>query len=187
MDRRDFLTTSAAGAVAAAGLRVSGAIAQEAATADKPSAALNLGSQESKLPGKSLREKVENLQKFGGTGLEIGGNVAGRAQELKDAIAGTNVKISAVCAGYFALIDPDKAERQKGAERLKEVLSAAGEVGSTGVIMVPAFNKHPQLVGREAREALVELLPALGEHANKCGTRVLLEPLNRKEAYFLRQ
>ena len=34
---------------------------------------------------------------------------------------------------------------------------------------------------------LVEQLGPLGEHAAKVGTRVLLEPLNRKEAYFLRQ
>ena len=34
---------------------------------------------------------------------------------------------------------------------------------------------------------LVDTLPALGEHAQKAGTRLLMEPLNRKEAFFLRQ
>ena len=53
--------------------------------------------------------------------------------------------------------------------------------------MVPAFNNHPQLPPKEARKALVDELPEIGEVAHKAGTRVVMEPLNRGEAFFLRQ
>ncbi len=188
MDRRTFLKTSVAGAGAIVGLRASGAMgASQEAPASKPKAALKLSSQEGRLPGRSLREKIENLRTYGGVGLEVGGGVAGRVGEYKNALKGTGVAVSAVCAGYFPLIDPKPNQRQKGARKLKDMLSVAGELESSGVIVVPAFNRHPQLLGKEARDALVDILPGIGEHAAKCGTRVLFEPLNRKEAYFLRQ
>ena len=70
----------------------------------------------------------------------------------------------------------------------KEILTAAGALGSTGLIIVPAFNGQTQLDHVEGRKILVnEILPELGEHAHKAGTRILLEPLNRGEAWFLRQ
>jgi sugar phosphate isomerase/epimerase len=72
-------------------------------------------------------------------------------------------------------------------ERLKVALSAAGELGSTGVIYVPAFNGQTKLGNQEIRKILVDKLPELGEHAQKAGTKLILEPLNRNEAYFLRQ
>jgi sugar phosphate isomerase/epimerase len=67
-------------------------------------------------------------------------------------------------------------------------LTAAGVLGSTGLIVVPGFNRQvPSLPHKEAREMLLRILPELGEHATKNNTRLLLEPLNRREAFFLRQ
>ena len=187
MDRRDFLKRSLMGAGAAAALS---SIVRQTKGGDKPmaqkKAALKLSSQQGRIPGKGLRDKVLKLQDWGGTGIELGGGFAGQISEIKDALKGTQVKVSAICAGYFGLINPEKEQREKGAKRLKEMCGPAGEVGSTGIIMVPAFNNHPQLHPKEARKVLVDLLPEIGEHAHKCGTRILLEPLNRKEAFFLR-
>jgi sugar phosphate isomerase/epimerase len=96
--------------------------------------------------------------------------------------------VSAICAGYDGVpISPDPAVRAKCAQSIKDILSAAGDVGSTGLIVVPAFNKHEQLGHKEGRQVLVDLLRDVGEHAREHGTRVLLEPLNRGEAFFLRQ
>jgi sugar phosphate isomerase/epimerase len=149
-------------------------------------AVLKLSSQAGRIPGESLRDKVLRLADWGGAGIELDGGFAGQMNEIRDALKGTNVRVSAICAGYFALIDPKKEERDKGKKRLKEMCGPAGEIGSTGIIMVPAFNDHPQLHPKEAREVLVDLLPEIGEHAHKCGTRILMEPLNRGEAFFLR-
>ncbi len=192
MDRREFLKSSvvAAGAVAGMSALSRRADAQDApASAGKKQAVLKLSSQESRVPGKSLREKVEKLQSWGAVGVEITGasKVPDRVAEIKAAIKGTNVVVSAVCAGYFQLIDPDESKRKAGAQRLKDLCGPAGEIGSTGIIIVPAFNNHPQLPHRESRKVLVDLLPEIGEVAVKAGTRLMMEPLNRREAYFLRQ
>lgn len=160
------------------------------APAKKKPAVLKLSSQESRVPGKSLREKVEKLQSWGAVAVEINRGISGlkdRLAEIKDAVKGTNVTVSAVCAGYFQLIDPDEAKRKEGAQRLKDLCGPAGEIGSTGIIIVPAFNGHPQLPPKEARKVLVGLLPEIGDVAVKAGTRVVMEPLNRGEAFFLRQ
>jgi len=69
---------------------------------------------------------------------------------------------------------------------MKEILVAAGELKSTGLIFVPAFTRQESLPFWEAREILVEQLKELGEFADSHGTRLLLEPLNRREAHFCR-
>ena len=71
---------------------------------------------------------------------------------------------------------------------MRDIIAAAGELGSTGVIMVPAFNgqKPCKPHTMETRNFLTEQLHELGEYALKCGTTVILEPLNRGEAFYLR-
>ena len=195
MDRREFLKSSALAAGAAAGVYVLAGrapaqddpVAATAAGAEKKPAVLKISSQEGRVPGKGLREKVEKLQKWGAVGVELSANIKDRVAEIKDAVKGTSIAVSAICAGYFQLIDPDEAKRKDGAQRLKDLCGPAGEIGSTGVIMVPAFNNHAQLPPKEARKVLVDLLPEIGEAARKAGTRVVMEPLNRGEAFFLRQ
>ncbi len=192
MDRREFLKSSVVVAGVAAGMSTASPraeAAQSGTNAKKPEAVLKISSQENRVPGKSFREKIEKLQSWGAVGVEITGasKLPGRVAEIKDAIKGTTVSVSAICAGYFQLIDPDREKRKAGAQRLKDLCGPAGEVGSTGIIIVPAFNRHPQLPHKEARKVLVDLLPEIGEVAVKAGTRLMMEPLNRKEAYFLRQ
>ena len=71
---------------------------------------------------------------------------------------------------------------------MREIVRAAGELGSTGVIMVPVFNwQNPALPHTlETRDYLCQQMHDLGEFALSCGTTVILEPLNRKEAFYLR-
>jgi sugar phosphate isomerase/epimerase len=184
MDRREFLKTSLVAAGTVAGLGAGGQILQ-AADAPKGKAVLKLCSQDSKVPGKSLKEKAELILKFGGCGLEFGGISAERGKQIKQELAGTGVGVAALCCGYYPLIDPDEAKRKEGAEKLKKALDGAGEAGSTGVIFVPAFNNHPQMNWDDGLKALADLLPAVGEYAVKLGTRILLEPLNKGEAHFM--
>ena len=71
---------------------------------------------------------------------------------------------------------------------MRELIAAAGEIGSTGVIMVPAFNGQKPCMPHtmETRDYLCEQLHELGEYALKHNTTVILEPLNRREAFYLR-
>jgi len=102
-------------------------------------------------------------------------------------LTGRKIKVSAVCAGFKGvLISEQEPVRRQAIDSIKEILSAAGALRSTGMIVVPAFNNQTKLGNKASRELLVQVLPELGDHANQAGTRLLLEPLNRREAFFLR-
>ena len=113
-----------------------------------------------------------------------------RVGELKEALRGREVKISAICAGFGGFIlSEDQAVRDEFDRTMREIIAAAGELGSTGVIMVPAFNSQVPVMPhtQSTRDYLIERLRLLGDYARQCGTTVILEPLNRKEAFYLRQ
>ncbi|MBU4461310.1 MAG: sugar phosphate isomerase/epimerase [Verrucomicrobia bacterium] len=180
MNRRRFLQSAAVAAAAAAAPSCRSMPARKEAV-------LKLGSQESRLPGASLKEKVANLAAWGGVGLELGGNPKGRIQEIRDAIAGTGVKVSALCWGAHKgdLVSLDLEKRKKGIQDLKDALSTAGELESTGVIHVPCFNKESDLSPAELDKILFDILPDIAAHAVKAGSRVLLEPLNKLETFYI--
>lgn len=152
-------------------------------------ARLRLSCQEGVAPGKSLAEKLDFMEANGFEGLEPwGGGLGKRVEELQKALQGRKIKVSAICAGFDGVLISEQEEvRAKAMNSMKEILTAAGALGSTGMIMVPAFNGQTKLGHQESRELLVKLLPKLGEHAQKAGTKIILEPLNRKECHFLRQ
>jgi sugar phosphate isomerase/epimerase len=161
----------------------------EARKKETSAASLKISSQEGIIPGADLAEKLAKMEKWGFDGIEIGGGkLAGRAAEIKAALANSRIKVSAICAGFQgALASDQESERQKAVSSMKEILTAAGELGSTGLIFVPAFNGQTKLDHVEARKVLVDQLPDLAEHAVKAGTRLLMEPLNRGESWLLRQ
>lgn len=191
MDRRTFLQTSLFGCAAAVvGPAVSGL--PSSCTAQKPAAPeLKLSFQERIACGNSLGEKLDFMEKLGVVGLEVNGrNLTTRFEEIRQSIHGRNIKISAVCAGFEGFIlAADPKVKTAFDTSMHELLAAAGELGALGVIMVPAFNRQTPVLPhtRETREFLCEELHALGEYALKYRTSVILEPLNRREAHYLRQ
>ena len=186
MDRRSFITISAiAGAAMISGCSRP---VTNGNNDRKPEPKLKLASQEGVAPGDSLNEKLDFLEEHGFTGLEPhGANLAERVSELENALSNRQIEISAVVAGFRGfLIAKDPAVRQEAVDSIKTILEAAGALGSTGLIVVPAFNRQESLPHQESREVLIEKLQELGEFAARHNTRILLEPLNRREAYFLR-
>lgn len=186
--RRGFLMTSAAAAAGAAAFPNT-TMAEEPKA--KPEAVLKLSSQINRIPGTELQEKLALMEKWGFDGVELLGDVVGNEKKYEDALKNTKLKVSAICAAAHCVdghLVSDVVERREPAfEAIKRSLTTAGAIGSTGVIFVPAFNGQTKLGNQEIRSILLDKLPALGEHAQKVGTRLLLEPLNRREAYFLRQ
>ncbi len=184
--RRSILT---GGALLGAGLLAGprGVYASEKQQGKK--GVLRFSCQEWILPGKTLEQKVENMQKWGIEGFEPGGGgLSKRVDEFKKALDGTGIKISAICAGFKGAPISEKEEtRKQSMETMKEILTAAGQLGSTGLIIVPAFNGQTTLGHVEGRRVLIDFLKEIGDHAQEAGTRILLEPLNRNEAWFLRQ
>ena len=195
IDRRKFITSSLAGA-AVAGLGKSlSAFAGETPAgtllAFPIKAELRISFQEGTAPGANLNEKFDFMEEHGVVGFEPHGRgMKGRMQEFKDALKGRNIKVSAVCAGFEGFIlSTDPAIRKKCRDTMEELIILGGELGSTGVIIVPAFNSQVPVMPhtQETRDFLCEQFNEMGNTAQKYGTTVILEPLNRKEAFYLRQ
>ena len=151
---------------------------------------LRLSFQEGIAPGENLNEKLDFMEKLGIVGFEPGGrNLAGRVDEIKKALSGRNIKVSAICAGFDGFIlAEDPAVKAQFDSTMRDIIAAAGEIGSTGVIMVPAFNGQKPCMPHtlETREYLCEQMHEMGEYALKHNTTVILEPLNRRECHYLR-
>lgn len=195
IDRRKFIKSSLAGA-AVAGLGKSlSAFAGETPAGTPPAfpikAELRISFQEGTAPGANLNEKFDFMEEHGVVGFEPHGRgMKGRMQEFKDALKGRNIKVSAVCAGFEGVIlSTDPAIRKKCRDTMEELIILGGELGSTGVIIVPAFNSQVPVMPhtQETRDFLCEQFNEMGNTAQKYGTTVILEPLNRKEAFYLRQ
>ena len=189
MNRRDFLKSNVLGAAGVA-LAASPIAAMTSCSPKKEDVELKLSFQEKTAPGESLNEKFDYMENLGIVGFEPGGrNLAARVNEFQQALRGRNIKVSAICAGFKGFIlAEDPAVKAQFDSTMRDIIAAAGELGSTGVIMVPAFNRQTPVKPHtlETREYLCEQMHELGEYALKHNTTVILEPLNRREAHYLR-
>ena len=155
-----------------------------------PKAKLNISFQEWTLTGDKLSDKLDIMEKLGVVGLEPSGKgLAARVDEFKQALNGRNIKMSAVCAGFDGfMISEEESVRNKCRDSMREILAAAGALGSTGVIIVPAFIQQKPVMPhtQETRDFLCRWFDDLGKFAVENGTTVILEPLNRRETFYMR-
>ena len=186
MDRRTFLKNTIVGAGIVAGASKLNLTAFAAEEPAKKQAVLKLCSQDGLIPG-SLKEKAEKIVKWGGCGLEFGGLDVRRAEQIKKDLEGTGVGPAALCWGSHGgdLVSMDMEKRKKGIDDLKKVLEAAAALGSTGVIWVPCFNGQSKLTPEELDKVVLEILPEIGEYAEKVKGRLLIEPLNKGETFYV--
>jgi len=188
INRRSFLGTAATGAALAASGGLFSSFRSESHSGRRNSK-LKISCQEGVAPGKELIEKLDFMESLGIVGLELwGGGLEKKITEIQQALQNRNMKVSAICAGFDGwLIADDPAIQKKCMDSMKVIIGAAGELGSTGVIFVPAFNNQKSLPDKEARALLIGQMKELGDFALHNNTRILLEPLNREECYFCRQ
>ena len=162
MNRRRFITNSILGAASIAATTSGASLLTSCASAEKkivvPSPELRLSFQEGTAPGESLNEKLDYMENLGIVGFEPGGrNLAARVSEFQQALSGRNIKVSAICAGFdgFILAEDPKVKAEFDAT-MRDIIAAAGELGSTGVIMVPAFNgQKPCMPHKRMRRILI--------------------------------
>ncbi|HBT84708.1 MAG: TIM barrel protein [Fermentimonas sp.] len=192
LDRRKFLKTTIAGSAALA----VGGCNSFASTKTKEAnvtgnAKLNISFQEGTAPGANLKEKFDFMEEHNVVGFEPHGKpLLQRKEEFKEALKGRNIKVSAVCAGFDGFIlSTDPEVRKLCRDTMAQLIIAAGEFESTGVIIVPAFNSQVPVMPhtQETRDFLCEQFDEMGTFAQQHGTTVILEPLNRREAFYLRQ
>lgn len=121
------------------------------------------------------------MEEHGVVGFEPGGgDLAKRVETIKKALSGRNIQVSAICAGFKGFIlSTDPAIRKQCMDTMKEIIAAAGELGSTGVIIVPAFNSQVPVLPHtmETRDFLCEQFNEMGTYAAQHGTTVIFEPL----------
>ncbi|MFA5328534.1 MAG: sugar phosphate isomerase/epimerase family protein [Prolixibacteraceae bacterium] len=189
LNRRSFLGTAAYGAALAASGGLFSSFRSESHSGKRKSPKLKISCQEGVAPGKELNEKLDFIESLGIVGIEFwGGGLEKRITEIQQALQNRNLQVSATCAGFDGwLIADDPAIQKKCMDSMKVIIEAAGALGSTGLIFVPAFNNQKSLPDKEARELLLGQMKELGDFAQRHNTRILLEPLNRQECYFCRQ
>jgi len=209
--RRDFLTAGLAlGALSGLVLSPNRAAANTTAplpTDQRATSKLRIGSQlRGWIPGKGDAEKMKQMKAWGMEAVEVGGNVGQNhelAKELKKMADDTGLKVSVICGGVPGgeVCSGDPEEAKRGIDKLKKSIEGAAILECNGLIFVPSFNKEQERIQRthqEIRKALIDIDPntkeinggvlkEAGDFAASLKTNIILEPLNRKEAWFLRQ
>ncbi len=67
-----------------------------------------------------------------------GRNLPARVNEIRNALIGRDIEVSAICAGFdgFILAEDPAVKASSFDKSMRGVVAAAGELGSVGVIMV---------------------------------------------------
>ena len=156
---------------------------------------MKLSCQEHLLPGDGILERWEFARGAGFDGIELRGtgDWNARLDEFR-AARGRGAVFSSVCLISDRFIgDFDPEIRREATDHMKDLLSGIAELGGTGAVTPAAYGLAskrlpPFTVPRteeEDQRVLLEALEELGEHAEREGTLVLLEPLNRYEDHML--
>ena len=147
-------------------------------------------------PGLNLKEKFENLEKYGFEGIEIwlmdGEDLKAKGKEINEIAASSKVKTSTVIVTGVAAVQPlDSEDAAKARGRLiKESLSIAADINA---VTFTAIEEGPQSVApifkaptptEFERKVLIDLVKDVGKYADDVGAILALEPVNRYETHF---
>lgn len=158
---------------------------------------LRLAAQEWMLDGETLEEKFAFAQGVGFDGIELGarggGVFEGRAGELRAARAAGVVMPSAVVLPTSFLGDFDAERREEGIAELEGFLRTLPDAGAAGIVSPNSFGVFsdrlppfaPPRPPEASRAALIDALRRVAVTAERTGTVVYLEPLNRYEDYLV--
>lgn len=189
MKRRDFLISGFLTAPALAA-KVSPLSLINYKPLNKLSPDLRISFQDDIAPGRTPEERFDFMESYGITGFEPRGtDLIKNVNKYVNSLRYRNIKISAVQSGYKGFIfSGNRALRNQNKCIMKEMIAAAGEFGSTGVITIPATSDNyvwnsaiPDLY-KNAVDELIEL----AMYAEKHNTSVIIKPVNGKETDWIR-
>jgi sugar phosphate isomerase/epimerase len=158
---------------------------------------MRLSCQEHLIPGRDLIEKWDLIRAAGYDGIELHGHgdfaFRGRLEELRAArSAGAVLPTVCVIMDHF-IGDFDEARRGDAIENMKSLLSVIADIEGTGAITPASYGMFSRRLppyepprNEEAdRRVLLAALAELGEHAEREGVLLFLEPLNRYEDHMV--
>lgn len=132
---------------------------------------------------------------MGFDGFEIDGKLlVNNLDEVKAAIKETGLPVTTACGGYDGWIGDFIEERRlNGLRQITRILEALAEVGGQGIIVPAAwgmftFRLPPMTSPRSQegdRKAISDSLIYLDKVAQRTGTVVYLEPLNRYQDHMI--
>jgi sugar phosphate isomerase/epimerase len=158
---------------------------------------MKLACQEHLIPGDDLGKKWQVAQAIGFDGIELRGHgdfaFQKRLPELRKARREGAVFPSVCVIMDHFIADFDHEKRLDALKNMKSLLSVIAELGGRGAITPASYGMHSNSLPpyraprtpQEDEEILLEALHTLGEHAEREGVWVLLEPLNRYEDHML--
>jgi sugar phosphate isomerase/epimerase len=145
-------------------------------------------------PGNNDEEKFKWMKANGFDAVEIGnpGNIES-AKNWKKKADDAGLMIASIYFGgaEIPLMSEDSATRQKGLDESKAKMEIAAEIACPVLVYVPVRGNQPEAVRnlpeRVLWERTVAVLKDLGPMAAALKTNIILEPLRRGEAWFMRQ
>lgn len=153
--------------------------------------------QEQHLPGTGMAEKWAVASGWGFTGIELRGKgdhaLAARLPALRRA-RDAGVVMPTVCVEMDHFVgDFDAGRREDAVVQLCSQLDVMAELGGTGVTTPASWGMFstrlppfvPPRTPEEDRAVLVDTLGRVAAHAERVGTTLLLEPLNRYEDHMV--
>ena len=208
MKRREFFAAAAAvGAVAATSSTLSAQAPPTGGTARGPGgrqagAARFPGDRRAqaqlrfcRVVGRDISsEELNWMKSVGFDAVEVGdpGNVES-ATRLRRRVEDAGLIVASMYMGgpEHPLMSEDRAERQRGLDEAKAKMETAQAAGIYSIVYVPVRGGQPEAVRnlpeRVLWERTVRVLRDLGPIAVAHNTNVVLEPLRRGEAWFMRQ
>jgi len=197
MKRRDFFKSSAVvgSALAASSVLTSGASAADALPGDqRAKAKLRFCCQPGLPPGRSDEDRLKWMKENGFDAVEIGdpGNLES-AKNWKKKADDAGLVIASIYFGGAEgpLMSEDPAVYQRGLDESKAKMDVAAAMDCPVLVYVPVRGSQPDTVKnlpeRVLWERTVKVLKDLGPLAAERNTNVILEPLRRGEAWFMRQ
>jgi len=160
---------------------------------------------EEMIPGMNYKEKWAKAAKIGIKAIEMLGprpglvDIQENVETLKCLINQTGVSVSAISgSSRGCLLGTDKSEREVAMQDLRRLLEIAASLDAEGVIYGPTVGiiegwsnsqRIPDLSPLQTRaelefKLLVLLLQEIGEFAEDLGVKLILEPINRFQAYW---
>lgn len=158
---------------------------------------MKLACQEHLIPGNDVGKKWQVAQTLGFDGIELRGHgdfaFQKRLPELKKARREGAIFPSVCVIMSHFIADFDQEKRLDALNNMKSLLSVIAELGGSGAITPASYGMHSNSLPpyraprtpKEDEEILLEALHSLGEHAEREGVQLFLEPLNRYEDHMV--